>query len=401
MGGSPCPRHTFPSRSAVEGHGTAEGPLHHVTRGPPPLRKQGRIKSLSTTSFGSAMIATIMTEGIEGIADAVTGGVVARQFEPGAGEVHENGHGAACLNCGTALTGAYCHRCGQPAHIHRSLSAFWHDLAHGVLHLEGKISRTLPLLAWQPGALTRRYIDGERARFVSPMALFLFSIFLMYAVFNTVGGPVSYSPEASAEQSRQAAVRAQGDIVTLERRRVVAGAQHRPTAAFDRAIADRRQKLAAISGLFRDEPGGGGLAAALRRAARNPSLMIYKTEANAYKFSWVIIPISVPFVWLLFLHRRRYRDYKAYDHVVFVTYSLSFVTLLLVALAFLHSAGVASSLIKLAVVSIVPLHFYRQLRGTYGLGRISALWRSVALVVSTQIALLLFFVLVMVFGVIH
>lgn len=50
----------------------------------------------------------------------------------------------------------------------------WHDLLHGLLHFEGKIWRTLPLLAWWPGELTRRYIEGARARFVSPMALFLF-----------------------------------------------------------------------------------------------------------------------------------------------------------------------------------------------------------------------------------
>ena len=40
--------------------------------------------------------------------------------------------------------------------------------------------RTLPMLAWKPGELTRRYIDGQRARFVSPIALFLFCVFLMF-----------------------------------------------------------------------------------------------------------------------------------------------------------------------------------------------------------------------------
>ena len=35
---------------------------------------------------------------------------------------------------------------------------------HGVLHFEGKIWHTLPLLAWRPGELTRRYIDGQRAQ---------------------------------------------------------------------------------------------------------------------------------------------------------------------------------------------------------------------------------------------
>ena len=34
----------------------------------------------------------------------------------------------------------------------------------------------------KPGELTRRYIDGQRASFVSPIALFLFCVFFMFAV---------------------------------------------------------------------------------------------------------------------------------------------------------------------------------------------------------------------------
>lgn len=92
------------------------------------------------------------------------------------------------------LIGPHCHRCGQKAHVHRTLSAFLHDLLHGALHFEGKIFRTLPLLVWKPGELTRRYIAGERARFVGPMALFLFSVFLMFAVFQIVGMGAAAEP---------------------------------------------------------------------------------------------------------------------------------------------------------------------------------------------------------------
>uniref|UniRef100_UPI0013D512C6 DUF3667 domain-containing protein n=1 Tax=Enterobacter hormaechei TaxID=158836 RepID=UPI0013D512C6 len=67
-----------------------------------------------------------------------------------------------------ALVGSHCHNCGQAGHVHRSLSAIGHDILRGVFHFEGKLWRTLPMLAWRPGELTRRYIDGERARFVSP-----------------------------------------------------------------------------------------------------------------------------------------------------------------------------------------------------------------------------------------
>jgi hypothetical protein len=39
------------------------------------------------------------------------------------------------------------------------------------------------------------------------------------------------------------------------------------------------------------------------RAKANPSLLAYRLQSNSYKYSWALIPISIPLVWLLFLHR--------------------------------------------------------------------------------------------------
>ena len=126
----------------------------------------------------------------EALGDAVTGGLLGRAVEPKAGEAGADGHTHErnCLNCGMLLVGDFCHSCGQHAHVHRTLTAFFHDLLHGVLHFEGKIWNTLPLLVWKPGELTRRYVDGQRASFVSPIALFLFSVFLMFAAVSLLGG---------------------------------------------------------------------------------------------------------------------------------------------------------------------------------------------------------------------
>src|SRR3954469_11640769 len=127
----------------------------------------------------------------EAVADAVTGGLLGRAVEPRAGEAAADGHTNEknCLNCGTALVGSYCHTCGQHAHAHRTLRAFAQDFLTGALNFEGKTLKTLPLLAGRPGDLTRRYINGQRARFVSPLALFLFSVFLLFAVLQLVSGP--------------------------------------------------------------------------------------------------------------------------------------------------------------------------------------------------------------------
>jgi hypothetical protein len=346
--------------------------------------------------------------GIEGVGDALTGGIVARQLEPGAGEAQEADRQGACLNCGAALAGLYCHDCGQAGHVHRSLAAFWHDLAHGVLHFEGKIWRTLPLLAWRPGQLTRRYVEGERARFVSPIALFLFSVFLMFAVFNAVGGPLFTADQAHKEIVIPANTQARLALLQTERTKALAAG--RSTAALDRSIASAQEQLAAAAArkAARAEAdvvdvGGdlGWFGGAYRKAKENPALLVYKIQTNAYKFSWALIPISVPFLWVLFLHRRRYRRYEAYDHIVFVTYSLSFMTLLIVFLSLLHAAFRPAALVGLAITFIPPVHMYRQLRGAYALSRFSALWRTIALVAFAGIALMLFLLLLVALGVMH
>ena len=105
-----------------------------------------------------------MSEFGDALGTASEGGLFARAISraTGSGKTDESDHFVEgnCLNCGTELVGSHCHACGQKAHLHRTLSAVGHDLVHGVLHLDGKLWRTLPLLAWRPGDLTRRYIAG-------------------------------------------------------------------------------------------------------------------------------------------------------------------------------------------------------------------------------------------------
>ena len=353
-------------------------------------------------------------QGMEGIGEAVTGGMAARAVEPHAGEA-AHGHGATCLNCGTGLIGDYCHRCGQQGHVHRTLGAFWHDLMHGVLHFEGKIWRTLPMLAFRPGALTRRYLAGERARFVSPIALFLFSVFLMFAVLSVSGASLIGADETEEISTNIAAdlEKANEDVSQLETRRDVAASKGQSTAELDEKIEEARAARDAIAagkkylGGGKDQPLGIGdwksgwdrLDKGIAKANANPSLLFYKLQNNAYKFSWALIPISVPFVWLLFLHRRRYRAYGAYDHVVFVTYSIAFMSLGFITLLVARWIGVGNGWIALAVMLVPPIHIYKQLKGAYSLSRWSALWRTFVLLWFVTFTLTLFFLLLLTLGV--
>ncbi|HEY5723177.1 MAG TPA: DUF3667 domain-containing protein [Allosphingosinicella sp.] len=348
---------------------------------------------------------------VEGVGEAVTGGLIARAVEPNAGEGTDQGEGR-CLNCGTELVGPHCHACGQKGHVHRTLTAWWHDFLHGVLHLDGKLWHTLPLLAWKPGELTRRYVHGERARFVSPLALFLFSVFLMFAVISTIGGP-AYSSDGDRPSAEAAAdiakeqEKLRAKIVDLERKRAEAVREKRGTRPIDISIAASRAEIEALeaaksggkvkvtnTGADIIESDGADLGwfnEGYRKAKENPQLLLYKLQNNAYKFSWALIPISVPLVWLLFLHRRRYRQYKAYDHTVFVTYSLAFMTLLAVFFSVTRAIGLPKGFAVIAITLIPPVHMFRQLRGAYLLSWWSALWRTFLLVNFAFIAATLFF----------
>ena len=366
--------------------------------------------------------------GIEALGDAATGTLLAGAIEPSTGTLADgHTHEANCLNCGTELAGDYCHACGQQAHVHRTLAAFWHDIAHGVLHFEGKVWRTLPLLAWRPGDLTRRYIRGERARFVSPIALFLFSVFLMFAMYSLIGGPlmVSDMPTRGGADARSELVAEQAaakqDIARLQNELAQARAAKRPSQVLESRIAAKQRELGvqrAASRLVlgtasRKQPedefsdlnmigdtGWPALDRAIEKAEENPSLLLYKLQTNAYKFSWLLIPISLPFVWLLFLHRARYRrEYGAYDHLIFVTYSIAFMSLGAIVLTVLHRLGAGGGIIGPAIVLIPPIHVYRQLRGAYDLSRWSAIWRTLVLVICTFAALALFMLLLLTLGV--
>jgi Protein of unknown function (DUF3667) len=361
---------------------------------------------------------TAATEGVrqvsieaEGLGEAVTGGMLARAVEPEAGEQDEQGQGR-CLNCGEALVGAYCHACGQPGHIHRTVAAWWHDLAHGVLHFEGKIWRTLPMLAWRPGELTRRYIHGERARFVSPLAPFLFSVFLMFAAFSAAG--VTAVGVENVDDVRSGIRRELGParqrLDQLEQQRAAAARRGEDVRARDAAIRSERAQLETMSRLVESDgalerppevrTGWARLDHGIEKGIGNPQLLFYKLQSNAYKFGWALIPISLPFLWLLFLHRRRYRaTYKAYDHLVFVTYSIAFMSLLLIAFVLLRTIGLRGPLLNLAFFGVAPVHMYRQLRGAYALSRLSAIWRTAALVAFAAVAMFLFLLLLLALGV--
>ncbi|MBH0113900.1 DUF3667 domain-containing protein [Novosphingobium sp. YJ-S2-02] len=341
-----------------------------------------------------------MSDLVDGIGTMAEGALVGAAIEGGRPDDTGHTHETECLNCGTHLVGSHCHACGQHAHVHRTIGALFHDILHGVLHFEGRTWATLPMLAWKPGQLTRRYVDGQRVAFVSPMALFLFSIFVMFAVLQIMGisPPVRTGETSTAEHiaaSEERLVEKRKDLLAD-----LAADDMDPAESAEKrqALATTEENLAGLRALpaFMREKDAGTeqmhsgwkrLDKGIGKWRDNPGLMLYKLQTTAYKFSWLLIPLSVPFVALLFLWRRRF---GLYDHAVFVTYSLAFMTMLGIVATIIGALGVASETLLLGCTAIACVHIYRHLQGTYELSAGSTLWRTVVLLCLIQIVLGLF-----------
>ncbi|WP_343343929.1 DUF3667 domain-containing protein [Sphingomicrobium sp. XHP0239] len=356
--------------------------------------------------------------GIEAAGEMIGGAGAARALEPhthGAGGDHGEGPDR-CLNCGAALTGNFCASCGQKAHLHTTIGGLLHDIVHGVLHLDGKFWNTLPLLVWRPGKLTRDYIDGHRARYISPIAFYLFTVVAMFALVVSVGdiaeGDITLGPDAqeigSVEEADARLEELQEGLDELEQEDFpgVSGARAGVRAEID-AVERRRAELGgdpSETGATVEEeadegtPLIGQLSLGLEKAGENPSLFLYKAQTTAYKLSWLLIPLSLPFMWLLFPFSRRF---GLYDHAVFVTYSISFMMLMVIVVGLVAKVVPGTSVVGPMIAAgmlYAAFHLYRQLKGTYELGRVSALVRTMLLSVVTWIVLSIFLGLMLALG---
>jgi hypothetical protein len=357
-----------------------------------------------------------MSDQIEAAGALVTAGLAANALDRPTGD---GGQSGACANCGTALSGPFCSKCGQRAHLHRSIGDVFHEFLHGITHFDGKAWTTLPMLLFRPGRLIRSYIDGHRARYVAPVPLFLMVVFLMFFVLSfvsindTVGTADQGSGQAAVASDKAGIAKALADIdagiieakargdtaklAELEagRRLVTAVGVPGANVSVTDKIADEIE-ASARSGKLKVNTGVKALDAKGSEALKNPRLVLYKLQTKAYKLSFLLVPMSLPWLWLVFLWKR---GVGVYDHAIFALYSISFMSLLFIAGSLALSANIVTEAFWVPLLLAPSLHMFASLRGAYGLGVFSAGWRTVYLSIAAAFTLSLYFLILIVAGV--
>lgn len=88
-----------------------------------------------------------------------------------------------CPNCGAQRATAFCPDCGQSANDpRRSFGALVTELLGSFFAWDGRVWRSLVPLFFRPGQLTRAWIDGRRAAFMSPLRMLLFFSILLFLI---------------------------------------------------------------------------------------------------------------------------------------------------------------------------------------------------------------------------
>ncbi|WP_369058320.1 hypothetical protein ABOZ73_11670 [Caulobacter sp. 73W] len=151
----------------------------------------------------------------------------------------------------------------------------------------------------------------------------------------------------------------------------------------------------AAKGELKANTGDKALDKKLNKKLQNPELALYKIQQTFYKFSFLLIPISIPFVALLFVWKRQF---TLYDHGVFVLYSLTFIAILFLLGAAAMWAGAGLSLVSLGIMLAIPVHMFAQLKGAYSLSVFSASWRLLLLLMFCAVTLSLFLTAIVMLG---
>ena len=202
-----------------------------------------------------------------------------------------------CLNCGAALHGLFCSACGQRSvppdpTVAEVAGDAWQELSG----YDGRIATTIRGLL-RPGYLTREYVAGRRARYLSPVRLYLIaSVIYFVAASSTPPSMSTRSGQVEAPGGLQIGVTrsTNGDELSAEERaELLASADKAPAVfrPFLRAVASDpigfRARVMTIMPriFFALLPVFAVIVALFYRGRRFPTSLVFAVHLHAFAFT--------------------------------------------------------------------------------------------------------------------
>ena len=290
----------------------------------------------------------------------------------------------ACKNCGTVLTGAYCHQCGQRAdEPRRVVVGLVQDFLVDTLAIDGKLARSIGLLLWRPGRLARRYLDGKRVTYSPPFRLYLFaSVFFFLLAFALIGAPkplgdsVAINGDGEVTLNEQAIEEVEAvDPEAAARLREANAALKDKAQAEDNEGEDAPKKESVpyterkwdnqdYTGPAWLEPHLRRMFEASQRAVKDPRLFFAQSKENLPRVMLLAPVFYALILLLLYFYRRKF---FVYDHFVVSLYmhaALYSYLLLALLLSFIPGIGPLLAAVPLIWGWLQPFAVLRQAYGS-------------------------------------
>lgn len=261
-----------------------------------------------------------------------------------------------CLNCGSVLEGPFCSMCGQrdippyPSVRELAIDAFWE-----LSGWDGRFAATVRALVRHPGLLTREFLEGRRARYLSPLRLYLMASLVYFVLAAAAPNPRSSPAGVEVGGLTIGVTTAPGPTTRAPQR--VATAMH--TALEQRQALASAQRRAALQDIDRAPA---VMRPIMRRAVEDPTGFRRGMVDALPRMLFVLLPVFAAIVALF------YRRLKYPEHLYFAIHLHAFIFIALAVAVAARFTGVPA-LVRitgaLAALSI-PVYATLACRRLYG-----------------------------------
>ena len=275
-----------------------------------------------------------------------------------------------CLNCGAQVAGRYCQQCGQEnVEVKES---FFHLLMHFVedlTHFDGKLWKTLKLLLFKPGSLTKLYMDGKRTIYLHPIRMYLFvsAVFFFFIFSGSELGPnkiaatkldVKTKDSISSVASKNAVTLNFGsDTINYKTLAAYDSAQLKlPTEKKDGWFASKLVK----QGIHLEQKYKGDKAEIFKA-------LIEQFQHFFSRMLYISLPMFAFFLWLLY---RRTKTHYFVDHLIFSIHIYSAFFIILFAVKLIDEAyklifNKPFILLDVTIVFVLFFYLYKSLKNHF------------------------------------
>ena len=247
-----------------------------------------------------------------------------------------------CLNCGASLSGSFCSECGQrAAPPHPSLRELGGEAFAELSGWDGKVAETVRALLRKPGKLTIEFLEGRRARYLSPLRLYLMCSVIYFLI--AAAGPTNL---------RSSIVITPGGPIEKGSRQTIVDA--------DKAAGLTAEERAQIASMIDKSPSL--LQPLMRRVSSDAKAFQNEMFASLPKALFALLPVFAGIL-TLFYRKRRFAEHL---YFAFHLHAFIFIALSLAAVSRLAHVMPIQAAVGIGVLVWLPIYAHLAFRRVYG-----------------------------------